>query len=425
MRVLPRTARGTWLLAGAVWLAGAAAFWSVLAPLPRASWSLSGEQVAVGFVPGTRTFVTKSAGPRGPDGTPVSDPVGPMTFWDGDTGRHHSWFTAADRVAPIQLSADGRWVVVSQGPRDDERLNLYELATGRLAFTFPLHGRSREGASFSEDGRRFVHSDDQNGVPILRVWDLDTFRERATVPNAGAPFALSPDGRLLAHKEYVPAGEDQWTNRVRLWDVEQDCAARAFPWRDQVAFPHTLRFSPDGRFLMFHSLSGNWGPWNPRGEDHFQSEVSCWEVASGREQVRTESRLAFFPRGRPWFLALDEPSSQSGLTPIRLTSYDGGRELGRGQVALRFGLLGHTVVWDGLSPDGRFLAVGAPPEDTICGDATLRHGSRFSDHAPERPDRPAGGATVHGHRLPDFLRVGAGAVFARRLAVGRGRGRLP
>src|SRR5262245_21410136 len=199
MRLLPRTVRGTWLLAGAVWLAGAAAFWSVLGPLPRASWSLSGEQDAVGFVPGTRTFVTKSAGPRGiDDGGLVGDPVGPLTFWDGDTRSRHSWFTAADRLGLTRLSPDGRWVVVGQGPWDDMRLHLYERATGRLAFTFPLHAQGLEDASFSEDGRRLVYGDHRDGVSILRVWDLDTLRERATVPNADAPFAFSPDGRLLA-----------------------------------------------------------------------------------------------------------------------------------------------------------------------------------------------------------------------------------
>src|SRR5262245_4425242 len=40
IRLLPRTPRGTWLLAGAVWLAGVGALWYLVPAVPRAEWTL-------------------------------------------------------------------------------------------------------------------------------------------------------------------------------------------------------------------------------------------------------------------------------------------------------------------------------------------------------------------------------------------------
>src|SRR4051812_2753234 len=93
MRLLPRSSRGAWLLAGAVWLTGTAGLWLLLPIWPRASWPTAIEQETVGFVPGTHTFVTRSAPPRGTDGGTLSDATGPLTFWDAETGQSHSWFT--------------------------------------------------------------------------------------------------------------------------------------------------------------------------------------------------------------------------------------------------------------------------------------------------------------------------------------------
>src|SRR5262249_53528499 len=58
IRLMPRTPRGTWLLAGAVWLTGCAALWWVLPYRPRAAWPTEEPAVVHGLIPGTVVVLT-------------------------------------------------------------------------------------------------------------------------------------------------------------------------------------------------------------------------------------------------------------------------------------------------------------------------------------------------------------------------------
>src|SRR5262245_40372255 len=137
MRLLPRTARGTWLLAALAWLAVCALAWAVLPPWPRAVWAVSGETEVIGFLPGTRTLVTLTAGPRSSLGARET-PTGSLCFWDADSGRSRSWFTRADPLPLVTPSPDGRWVLVGHGSEDASRLRAYDVATGSIAADIPF-----------------------------------------------------------------------------------------------------------------------------------------------------------------------------------------------------------------------------------------------------------------------------------------------
>src|SRR4051794_5849467 len=93
MRLLPRTPRGTWALAAAVWLAGCAAIWAVLPGVPRVvipyadagmpnGFTADGRGV-YGYVYGSfdpsRDYLRIGAGGPAPDG--------PFRIWDLETGR--------------------------------------------------------------------------------------------------------------------------------------------------------------------------------------------------------------------------------------------------------------------------------------------------------------------------------------------------
>ena len=73
MQVLPRTPRGMWLRAGAVWLAGVAALWWVLPYRPRAAWPTEEPAVVHGFIPGTAVVLTSM-----PWSATIDGPPGPM-----------------------------------------------------------------------------------------------------------------------------------------------------------------------------------------------------------------------------------------------------------------------------------------------------------------------------------------------------------
>src|SRR4051794_9898748 len=97
MRILPRTPRGTWLLAGLVWLAGCAILWRVLPVRPRAEWPDTGVKQLVGFAPARQAFVTYSY--RGPDAEhPRGISCGPLRSWEADSGRVVEWFDAGEEI---------------------------------------------------------------------------------------------------------------------------------------------------------------------------------------------------------------------------------------------------------------------------------------------------------------------------------------
>src|SRR5579871_6523765 len=61
MRLLPRTVRGTVLLAAAVWLAGAVPLWNLLPVRPRATWTLPTDAGLCQAVPGRDRLVIASS----------------------------------------------------------------------------------------------------------------------------------------------------------------------------------------------------------------------------------------------------------------------------------------------------------------------------------------------------------------------------
>jgi WD40 repeat protein len=87
----------------------------------------------------------------------------------------------------------------------------------------PVHA-----AAFSRDGRRIVTASRANPLsadPVqASLWDVTTGRKTLTLPDAGAPVALSPDGRILATggdlKGFRPDDEGKLARGTRLWDAE-------------------------------------------------------------------------------------------------------------------------------------------------------------------------------------------------------------
>src|SRR5689334_16796328 len=130
MRLLPRTPRGIWLLAAAIWAAACTVAWLVLPIRPRAEWATDSPMLPVGFVPGRRTLVcgTVLGGDAGRGET-----LGPLRFFDADSGQVGEWFEAGEevRLRASALSPDGRWAAVCHGRGGTFRLQLFDIATGQ------------------------------------------------------------------------------------------------------------------------------------------------------------------------------------------------------------------------------------------------------------------------------------------------------
>lgn len=206
----------------------------------------------------------------------------------------------------------------------DQRIHLWEAATGRPLRQFEGHAGPVFSVAFSPDGRTLASgSDDQT----IRLWNAATGKERLRIKGHGGGVtrvAFTPDGRFLASGSY--------DHSVRLWRVEDGKEVRQFEGR-QKGFT-TICFSSDGRYLA----SG------------IGDRATClWETASGREIRRFVGHsgavvgVSFSPDG--YFLAT---ASEDRNVLVW--------EIWSGRPCLR--LRGHrNGVWAvAFSPDSRLLA---------------------------------------------------------------------
>jgi WD40 repeat protein len=269
MRLLPRTSRGTVLLATVVGLAGVAALGFGLPTRPRVAWTPPEQAELVGFLPDGRTVVTLDHRP------PAHDLTGPLRLWDAVTGTQ----TAAHPLPARQiryptLAPDGRWLAwVDEG---DNHLHVVEVGTGQEVFKYPREERSfmDGGVRFSPDGRLLALDVTESPEQRVRLWDVGTWRSRATLEDAGQPLAFSPDGRLLAAVQLkVAPGGKSLASVLHVWDVsDPDAPAERFH-DDLPGAPRRPTFSPDGRFLVTGVMAIE------RGAD---DAVMWWDVAAGR-----------------------------------------------------------------------------------------------------------------------------------------------
>src|SRR5262245_41339527 len=117
MRLLPRTARGTWLLAGAVWLAGCAVVWWVLPARPRAVWPMPGPNQVVGCLPNSSILVmTGFEEERRFGELRLGNPTSPLRFWNSQNGTlWREVLPPFDSIGVVRFLPTGRVVGLTMG----------------------------------------------------------------------------------------------------------------------------------------------------------------------------------------------------------------------------------------------------------------------------------------------------------------------
>jgi hypothetical protein len=350
---LPRTPRGTWLLAGAVWLAGVGALWCMLPYRPRAAWATEEPVHVHGFIPGTSVVLTSSSwldtGTMG----------GPLLARDAATGEIREWLPDGERLTLVNPGVDGRSVVVGRVVAGRARLFLHDAASGDVVAELPRdgreidnepRGRDDQAAAVRPDGRRIAYADPDGHHQRVRVWDVETKKEFATLPDAGPPLAWSPDGESLA---YCMRRHDVMA--IGLWDASAGQTRKLGDWLPREHRPHFLAFSPDCRTLV--------APVFFLGSDRKSSFaltdwVYGWDVVSGNERYRVAVQIAAFPPGVTWF-ATDDPVDTLALSTVHRRDYATGADLGEAV------LKPVSRLWLDPSPNGKLIFGLAVQRDPV------------------------------------------------------------
>lgn len=256
----------------------------------------------------------------------------------------------------MTISPDGGRIAVNIDPADSNQLPtdlwVYDLA--RQTFTrVPTQGPSWESA-WSNDGLRIAYSVVANKE--FSIWERRADGSGEPVKMfAGerpqfllAPMRWSPDGKVLA---ILQADMGTYSEDVLMLEQDGEGAWKATPYLNSPANEHALRFSPDGKWVLFCSVeSGRHELYAQR----FTGVASgAQDAAAGRVQISTTGH-----DGTCWW-------SQDGK---EIRYIDGDRRVMSVQVQTepRFSVSlpkmlctlkefkSRSGAW---TPDGRFLAV--------------------------------------------------------------------
>ncbi|HEY1378522.1 MAG TPA: hypothetical protein VGF55_17110 [Gemmataceae bacterium] len=267
MRLLPRTPRGTWLLAAAAWAGLCALAWWLLPPRPRAVLDGEFEPWAVRFSALGR-WVTMT--PASPDGQ-----TQPLQIRDVGTGSSAVRLPGEPpRSSSVFFSPDDHWLLAGNHMAGVGvcACGLYDTVTGAGYEAPPdLCTWSEQGFCFSPAGDLLACAGETTDAWHTALLAVPSFQKVARLAEAVPPFSFSPDGRFLAtglQRSVHDAPE------AAVWEVATArIVARVSLPRLHTPVGFVLR--PDGRFVIATTFWPN--------TFTACSVVQVWDVGSGRK----------------------------------------------------------------------------------------------------------------------------------------------
>ena len=195
------------------------------------------------------------------------------------------WLSGGDKLMPLptkpgpyvqpRLSPDGKLLALTVAAGNGTDIWTYDwqrdvmspLTFGGGAFAFPV---------WSPDGR-FLLFRAESGIFWTRADGAGKPQPLTQNKMGQFPWSFSPDGRRLAFAEAGAGGSDLWTVPVEN-DGGLLRAGKPEPFLQTQAFEAYPAFSPDGRWIAYHSLESGIPEIHVRA---FPDKGGKWQVSSG------------------------------------------------------------------------------------------------------------------------------------------------
>ena len=210
---------------------------------------------------------------------------GTVRFWNANTGSELSTFATGHTawIGGVAFSADDTTLASVTG---NGTVQIWDIKTGHELAAPPIarHDKS-EAAAFSSDATLFASHGADSTVRSrgtntrtswrphgeIRLWNLRTGVELATLSQKAKALAFSPDNIILAASD---------PEKTLLWDVRTGLEISRFNAK-QFSMNVVVTFSPDGTILATGGM---------RGETHL------WRVNTGAKLATLTATVNEFPK---------------------------------------------------------------------------------------------------------------------------------
>lgn len=173
-----------------------------------------------------------------------------LRLWDAASGRQVFNFDFGKHVRALAFSPDGKRLAIGD---DFGAITFWDIAGGKRLGFIQAHTDYVHSLAFCADGARLASG---GGDGKIGLWAVKTSRELLSieVPNPTFRMALSPDGNRVA----VATSEE-----ARLWDATD---GKALATLKQHTAGFTIAFSPDSKLLAAGTEEG----------------INVWKLPNGR-----------------------------------------------------------------------------------------------------------------------------------------------
>ena len=272
--------------------------------------------------------------------------------WMDRSGKRLSTAGDPGNLGWMELSPDQKSAAVQVTERNNTDIWIYDLARG-LRTRFSFDPAAEREAVWSPDGRIVLFNSDRKGrFDLYRKASDGTGAEELLYSDGldKYPNSWSPDGKFLLYSAIDPK------TGYGIWVLPLGAGAKPYPWLQTRFFERNAQFSPDGRWVAYHSNESGRDeiyviPFRPGGG-----------APGGKRQVSTAGGT--LPRWRRdgkelFYIGLDQK-----LMAAEVGAKGGTFE--NGPVSALFGPLisGRGFLYDVAADGQRFLAVVPPEQGT-------------------------------------------------------------